>query len=61
MWEGKVPNMAYILSDRPVNYHSEAGHAAGLAGKKMKQSNYNWKNLGVPGNQVQTGPVVTYN
>ena len=44
--------MAYILSDRPVNYHGEAGHAAGLSGKKMKQSNYNWKNLGVPGNQV---------
>ena len=35
-WEGKVPNMVYILSVRPVNYYSEADHAAGLAGKRMK-------------------------
>ena len=47
-----VPNMVYILSVRPVNHHSEADHAASLAGKRMKQSNCNWKILGVPGNQV---------
>ena len=47
-----VHNMVYILSVRPVNYHSEADHAAGLAGKRMKQSNCNWKIIGVPGNQV---------
>ena len=53
--------MVYIFSVRPVNYHSEADHAAGLAGKRMKQSNCNWKIIGVPGNQVKTGPVVVYN
>ena len=42
-WEGKVPNMVYILSVRPVKYHSEADHAAGLAGKRMKQSNVTGK------------------
>ena len=51
-WEGKVPNMVYILSVRSAKYHSEADHAAGLAGKGMKQSNCNWKIIGVPGNQV---------
>ena len=44
--------MVYILSARPVYYHSEADHAASLADKRMKQSICNGKSIGVPGNQV---------
>ena len=50
--EGRAPNMVYILSARPVYCHSEADHAASLAGKRMKQSKYNRKSIGVAGNQV---------
>ena len=40
MKQRRVPNMVYILSARHVYCHSEADHAASLAGKRMKQSKY---------------------